>query len=369
MYLRHEGTTPRQAHVGLPEGSYEEEQGRLGFFGPVSHLYHLHPPTEWTDIDGPLKPRAFDFLAASPRDATMLGRVRLLENEDLALAIARPTTEVPWYLRNADGDEILFIHQGSGRIITEYGVLEYEEGDYLLIPRCTSYRVIPTSSDQCMLIIEARSLVSPPSRELKGLVGVHALFDASAIIPPSFTPSAPGHDGAPSEVRILRDGMVTRVTYPFDICDAVGWKGDCYPWKINVRDIRPLMSHRVHLPPPAHTTFLMHDAVVCTFLPRPLEEDPDCLKIPFFHRNCDYDEVIFYHSGNFFSRDNIRPGMVTFHPTGIHHGPHPRALANMANIHRADEVAVMVDTVRPLRMTEEAANVEWEDYWKSWGKK
>jgi homogentisate 1,2-dioxygenase len=151
--------------------------------------------------------------------------------------------------------------------------------------------------------------------------------------------------------------------------DVVGWKGDLTVWKLNMRDIRPIMSPRAHLPPSAHTTFVTQGAVVCSFLPRPLEEDPEALKVPFFHRNTDYDEFIFYHDGNFFSRDNIGPGMVTLHPRGIHHGPHPKALKNQAVKTHTDEYAVMLDGLNPLNVLPAGDAVEWKDYWKSWMEK
>jgi len=156
------------------------------------------------------------------------------------------------------------------------------------------------------------------------------------------------------------------VYYPFNPNDVVGWKGDLTVWRINVKDIRPVTSHRYHLPPSAHSTFLGRNLVVCSFLPRPFEQDPGAMRVPFYHSNIDYDEVLFYSSGNFFSREGIGPGMVTWHPQGIHHGPHPKAAAAAASQERTDEVAVMVDAARPLQATAAAAGVENEGYWASW---
>jgi homogentisate 1,2-dioxygenase len=371
MYLYHQGKHTRQAHVGLPEGTYEEEHGRQGFFGPVSHLYRLHPPTDWAEFNGPLRPRAFDFNNAKPSDALDARgeRMRLLFNDDVTVSVSRRTEAMPHYFRNGDGDEIWFVHEGAGRIETDYGELSYEKGDYIVIPRVTTYRIHPAVKENFFLIIEAWPQVSIPSREMKGLIGVHALFDQSAITLPVLPEVYDERAGTAHEIVVRRGGVLTSVVYPFNPLDAVGWKGDCYPWKINVRDIRPVMSHRAHLPPPAHTTFMMNNAVVCTFLPRPLEEDADALKVPFYHRNADYDEVLFYHAGNFFSRDNIKPGMVTLHPTGMHHGPHPKAMANMHTLERTDEIAVMLDTFNTLHVAPEAEQVEWKEYWRSWMKK
>ena len=158
------------------------------------------------------------------------------------------------------------------------------------------------------------------------MIGHHALYDPGVITTPEPRPNL--DDDREWEVRIKVEDEISKVVYPFNPIDVVGWKGDLTVWKINMRDIRPIMSHRAHLPPSAHTTFVTEGAVVCSFLPRPLEQDAEALRVPFFHRNTDYDEFIFYHDGDFFSKDNIKPGYATLHPRGIHHGPHPKALAN-----------------------------------------
>jgi homogentisate 1,2-dioxygenase len=151
--------------------------------------------------------------------------------------------------------------------------------------------------------------------------------------------------------------------------DVVGWKGDLTAWKLRMSDIRPVVSPRAHLAPSVHTSFVTPGAVVCSFVPRPIEEEPDALKVPFFHRNTDSDEFIFYHAGDFISRQDIKPGMVTLHPRGIHHGPHPKALANQGKKKYTDEYAVMVDTVNPIFLTPEGEEAQWVDYWKSWMEK
>ncbi|MAP48623.1 MAG: homogentisate 1,2-dioxygenase, partial [Oceanicaulis sp.] len=170
------------------------------------------------------------------------------------------------------------------------------------------------------------------------------------------------------KVLIKKRGQVSTITYPYNPLDAVGWHGELHPVRLNVRHIRPLMSHRYHLPPSAHTTFLSDRFVICTFAPRPFETDPGALKVPFFHNNDDYDEVLFYHAGDFFSRDNIDAGMMTFHPAGFTHGPHPKALANMLEQKKpaTDEYAVMIDTRDPLDVGEGASRVENLDYVNSW---
>lgn len=369
MYPLKKGLASRQAHVALPPGTVEEEHGRSGFFGAASHLYRLNPPTGWTNIEGPLRPHLIDTNLLTPTDQhDPEGEpVIFLGNNDVRMSISRRSSPMPFTFRNADGDEVYFVHRGQGRFETDYGVIPYEVGDYVVIPRGTNYRVIPEVEDNYFLIVESTGEINQPSKEVKGLIGQHALYDPAVVVTPELAPvnQEPGE----YRVRIKRLGQYTHVTYPFDPIDVVGWKGDLTVWKINIKEIRPVMSHRAHLPPSAHTTFLTDNAVMCTFLPRPLEEDDDALKVPFYHRNTDYDEVLFYHDGDFFSRDNIKPGMVTLHPIGIHHGPHPKALRNQSKKTRTDEVAVMLDARNALFLSPEAEAVEFAEYWKSWQEK
>lgn len=355
------GKVTLQAHVALPEGTFEEEHGRDGFYGPVSHLYRTHAPTGWTRIEGPLKPRALDCSRLSSRqEQAPLHRTALLYNEDVVVHFAQPQKPMDFYFRNADGDEVYFIHKGNGVIETDFGPLYFEPGDYLVIPRGTTYRLLPESTDNAFLVIESFSRIRQPER---GLLGQHALYDPAMIKTPE--PQPIEEDGE-WEVRIKRLNEFTSVFYPFNPMDVVGWKGDLSVWQLNIRNFRPVMSHRAHLAPSIHTTFQGHGFVICSFVPRPLEEDPEAVRVPFYHRNIDYDEVLFYHAGNFFSRDGIDAGMITFHPQGIHHGPHPKAVEASKKKSATDEVAVMLDTEKPLLLTAEAHAVEWAEYYLSW---
>lgn len=368
------GNAARQAHVALPEGTYEEEHGREGFFGRVSHLYHAHPPTGWTRIEGNLRPHAFYLDKVTPSDMTdpRGSSEPVLYNDDLILSISRRAEAAPFYSRNADGDELFFIHFGEGRIESDFGVIPYEKGDYIAIPRATTYRFVPSGKDNFIVCLEAHSEILPATPEQKGMVGMHAIFDMGAVTIPDFEPydkSQEKSNGKEYEIRIKRLGEYTSLFYPYNPLDVVGWKGDLTVFKINMRDIRPIMSPRVHLPPSAHTTFLAHNFVICSFLPRPLEEDPDTLRVPFYHRNTDYDEVLFYHDGDFFSRDNIKAAMMTLHPQGIHHGPHPKALKANPSITRTNEYAMMLDAKNPLKIAPAAETAEWKDYWASWQEK
>jgi len=364
-YVR--GRVALQAHVGLPEGTVEEEYARDGFSGHYAHLYRQQPPVNWTRIEGPLRPRAYDTtpLAKGAGGDLLAARRALLVNEDVAIGMATLDAPMPYALRDADADEVLFIHEGAGRLETDFGPLAYEPGDYLLIPRGTVFRLAPTSLTT-MLTLEVRSQVGFPDR---GMLGQHALFDPAVIrVPSPDEPSVmlPNTDGE-YELRILREGEETRVYYPNSPFNTVGWKGTLTVRQINVRDIRPVLSDRYHLPPSAHSTLLGRGVVVCTFLPRPLENgDPTALKVPFYHSNIDYDEVLFYHRGQFFSRQGVGAGMITMHPQGIHHGPQPGATTRTTGTTRTDEVAVMIDTRRPLQATDDARCIENNDYWKSW---
>lgn len=358
------GRTTRQAHVALPEGTVEEEFGRRGFFGAASHLYRLHPPTGWASIDGPLRPHALDLdqVASAerwPTDVLVNADVRLgtwvLPADDPGAGSA---PAVP-FLRDADGDLTLFVHRGEGEVETDFGPLSYRTGDYVVLPRGTTFRVRPTA-DSALLTIATTAAVGPPD---KGLLGRHALWDETAVRIPDVDPHDEPGDFA---VQVRQRGALTTVRYPFHPLDVVGWKGDLSAFALHVDDLKPVSSYAYHLPPSAHTTFVAGDVVVCTFVPRPLETAPDALKVPFYHRNIDYDEVIFYHHGDFFSRAGITPGMVTWHPQGIHHGPHPKAVANAGSKDFADEIAVMIDARHPLELTEAGAAVERQDYWASW---
>jgi homogentisate 1,2-dioxygenase len=365
-FPRVEGTASRQAHAALPEGSYERELGKEGFFGPATHMYHRHPPTGWVSWDGPLKPRAFDLTKLNQEQASPWDAPPVLHNAHVALRHWRAPKAMDHLARNGDGDELIFVHQGAGEFYCDYGHLSFRAGDYIVLPRSTMWRLECAEPVTALLIEATNGGYQLPD---KGMVGPHALFDAAMLDVPALDQAFAAQQGEDEwRVKIKRRGEISSVTYPFNPLDALGWKGDLAPVRLNVADIRPLMSHRYHLPPSAHTTFVGNRFVVCSFVPRPFETDPDALKVPFFHNNDDYDEVIFYHAGEFFSRDNIHPGMVTFHPCGFTHGPHPKALGNMLKQNKpgTDEVAVMIDTRDALEVGALPQGIEWDGYVDSW---
>jgi homogentisate 1,2-dioxygenase len=362
-----EGLASRQAHADLPPGTVERELGKEGFFGPATHMIHPRPPTGWSHWEGPLRPRAFDCARLPAAGSSPWDAHELLYNAHLRLRQWTCTASMDHLVRNADGDELLFIHAGSAELFCDYGHLSLEAGDYLLLPRGTLWR-LDCHAPVTLLLIEATNA----SYQLpdKGLVGEHAIFDPAVLDLPRLDEAFKAQAAAPGEwtVRIKRRHQLSTVTYPYNPLDALGWHGSLHPVRLNVRDLRPLVSHRYHLPPSAHTTFVAGRFVVCTFAPRPFETDPGAIKVPFFHNNDDYDEVLFYHAGNFFSRDGIHPGMVTLHPCGFTHGPHPKALQKMLRQDQpmADEYAVMIDARDALEIGAAATGVERADYHQSW---
>jgi homogentisate 1,2-dioxygenase len=363
---RSEGQTSRQAHADLPANSYERELGKEGFFGPATHMYHRHPPTGWSHVAGACLPRAFDTKKLDAEGASPWNAVALVGNVHTRLRFWHCTQSMDHLARNADGDELLFVHQGSGDLYCDYGHLAFRDGDYILLPRGTMWRLEISEATSLLLIEASNSSYKLPE---KGILGDHAIFDPAVLDVPKMDEAFRDQQSDEEwRVSVKRRGELGTITYPFNPLDAVGWHGTLAPVRLNWRDIRPIMSHRYHVPPSAHTTFVADRFVVCTFVPRPMESDPGALKVPFFHNNDDYDEVIFYHRGEFFSRDNIHPGMMTVHPAGITHGPHPKALAagEKATREQTDEVAVMIDTRDALEVAAPLAFAEWKGYVDSW---
>jgi homogentisate 1,2-dioxygenase len=317
---RVEGAASRQAHADLPHGTFERE----------------------------------------------LGKEALMSNAHVRIRFWRLDRSMDHLVRNSDGDELLFIHAGRGDLYCDYGHLAIGEGDYIVLPRGTMWRIDVQSPLSVLLVEATNDGYGLPD---KGIVGQHAVFDAAALDVPQIDDLFKAQQGETEwRVVIRRRGALSVQRFAFNPLDAAGWHGNLMPVRLNWRAIRPLMSHRAHLPPSAHTTFVSARFVVCTFCPRPLESDPGALKVPFFHSNDDFDEVIFYHAGEFFSRDNIHPGMLTLHPSGFTHGPHPKAFQAGARAARSEtnEVAVMIDARDALDIAPAAEAIEWAGYVDSW---
>lgn len=362
MYPLVRGRTAYQAHVQVPEGLYEEEHGREAFSGPCSHLYRLHPPTGWDDVEGPLKPHAFDFNRPEFMATARGGWSLILENSYSAVYVHAPESPPEGFLRDSDGDLTYFIHHGEGLLESDYGDLPYEAGDYVVVPKGTTHRMLPREgSPQFHLVIETAAEVELPER---GLLGQHALFDPGVLRLPELKPE---YDARPGRwtVMVKRDGLYTKLTYRWFPLDVVGWRGTLTVRKLNVRDFRPITSPRYHLPPSVHATFVVPGLSICTFAPRPLE-GPETLRVPFYHANIDNDEVLFYHRGNFFSRANIGEGFMTLHPQGLHHGPQPGAVKGALTKTETDEIAVMLESEEPFTVSDECLLADIPEYKFSW---
>ena len=355
----------RQPHKNIPKGCFEEEQGQSGFYGPASHLIKKKPSARWINIEGPLKPRLFDLRSLQKEKECWK---RLLYNDSLNIHFYKIEGQPEGAFRGADGDLLFFCHEGEGLVLTEYGLLNYSASQYILIPKCLTHVFIPKKVSSFLIIESLKGHFREPVR---GLLGRHALYDSSALIRPDLAKLQKYLKENQLEfkkITVYHQGEMTHFSYKDCIFDVVEWQGDLFPFTLDMRDIMPVMSHRAHLPPSAHSTFLTEDFIVCSFLPRPLEQDKDALKVPFYHQNTDYDEVLFYHKGDFFSRDNLKAGMMSLHPAGFPHGPHPQAIENIKDKTFTNEQAVMIDSKLRLKQDENLKKTEVKDYWKSWQK-
>ncbi|MEM7535634.1 MAG: homogentisate 1,2-dioxygenase [Chloroflexota bacterium] len=382
-YPHKQGRYPNQAHVRVPEGTFELEYARDGFFSEeASHLYVTEPPSNWKRIEGDLKPRAVDcrtIVTADSENAdalptSLLSAAVWCGKKTLSFFLSKRQEAMPYIYKSIDGDEMYFVHDGYGRIETEFGVLEYEPGDYILMPRGCLYRVIPENHRTFMIICESISPYRIPDR---GLLGPHAIFDKGVLRLPDF--DAPREEWAQDEyeVRVKRLGYLTKFWYDFNpLASVAGWKGTLTPYILNVRDIRPISMLNNHVAPTANTTFQSDDVLVTTFAPRALG-NAETLRVPFYHRNIDYDEFIFYYEGNFFSKAGIEPGMFTLHPAGLDHGPHPKAFErDRENMERllaegqeyaiGKSTAINFDTTHMLFSSSETIEAEWKGYHTSW---
>ncbi|GAB4184190.1 MAG: homogentisate 1,2-dioxygenase [Coleofasciculaceae cyanobacterium] len=385
------GSIPHKRHTQFrqPNGSlyHEELMGTRGFSGIQSLLYHLHPPTQIQKI---LMEKTVDIAYAEPgslhhrhlRTATVAAggdaiaaRVPLMANADVCICVAHPTEPMSYWYRFAHGDEVIFIHEGNGVLESQYGTLRYRPGDYLVIPTGVLWRILPDKdSKQQMLAIEANGHIEPPARYINryGQFLEHSPYNERDIRPPEelITYDETGE----FEVRVkTRDregqmqsaGRITSYLYNHHPLDVVGWDGHLWPFAFNIEDFEPITG-RIHQPPPVHQTFDGPGFVVCSFVPRLFDYHPLAIPAPYNHSNVDSDEVIYYVEGNFMSRKGIERGSITLHPSGIPHGPHPGMYEGSIGKERTEELAVMIDTFRPLRLTQHALALEDKNYPYSW---
>ena len=377
------GRIPHKRHTQFrqPDGSlyHEEVMGLRGFSGNKSLLYHLRPPTQVQQIDGgcasrvpfaepgPLKHRLLQTAQLTPSGDAVEGRVPLLANDDVSISVARPREAMRYWYRYAHGDEVIFVHEGTGTLETQFGTLTYGAGDYLTIPTGVMWRLLPDAgSDQRMLVIESSGgHIEPPRRYVNayGQFLESAPYSERDIRPPDRLET---HDEQGEfEVRVKARGHITRYRYNHHPLDVVGWDGHLWPFAFNIDDFEPITG-RVHQPPPVHQTFEGPGFVVCSFVPRLYDYHPLAIPAPYNHSNVDSDEVIYYVNGNFMSRRGIQSAALTVHPNGIPHGPHPGTYEGSIGKTSTDELAVMVDTFRPLKLTTHAVEVEDENYAFSW---
>jgi homogentisate 1,2-dioxygenase len=380
------GSIPRKRHIehrvaGGYRGEgihYEEVVTTAGFGRAYSIVYHLRPPTRVRRIE-PAGNLAIDVVdqpalrhhhlksARLPRAGDpILGRVPILTNDDVTLWRCRPALPQGELYRNASGDEVLFVHKGRGELATLFGVLPFRPFDYVVVPRTTTYRLtFEAGSDPDLLIIESANTLTFPPRYLNpdGQFRLGAPLSERDLHGP--TDLAPV-DREQDEPVLIKDGnRLTRYVmaqHPFDV---VGWDGMVYPFTFNADDFEPITG-TIHQPPPVHQTFEATGFVICTFAPRLLDTHPEAVKVPYAHSNVQADEVLYYVRGRFGSRRGVEESSLTLHPRGIPHGPHPGTIVASRTVTRTDELAVMVDTVRPLLLTRQAMEIDDPSYPYSW---
>ncbi|MCY3968656.1 MAG: homogentisate 1,2-dioxygenase [Acidobacteria bacterium] len=381
-YYMRAGEIPHKRHTQFrkPDGSlhHEEVMGIHGFSGVQSILYHLHPPTAVERIGersanglkleyaGPLRHRLIRAAKTPEQGDAVSGRVPLLANRDLVLSVACFREPMDYWYRYAHGDELLFVHEGHGVLETQFGRLDYRPGDYLVLPTGVIWRLLPRADEaQRMLSVEAAGHIEPPRRYVNryGQFLENSPYCERDIRPPEW--AEPRDEEGEFEVRVKARGGTTRYLYRRHPMDVVGWDGHLWPYAFNIEDFEPITG-RVHQPPPVHQTFDGPGFVVCSFVPRLFDYHPQAIPAPYNHSNVDSDEVIYYVEGDFMSRRGVERGALTVHPNGIPHGPHPGAYEGSIGKERTEELAVMVDTFRPLQLTAAAADLEDEGYAYSW---
>lgn len=376
------GEIPHKRHTQFrkPDGGLYAEQlfSTEGFSNDYSLLYHLQPPTQIIKTEKPvsvapqvaeekmLSHRSFEGFKIKPAKDYLESRVPVLVNNDLHIVLAAPQQSLTdYFYKNADADELIFVHEGSGVLKALYGELPFGYGDYLVVPRGTIYQIHFSGDANRLFIVESFSPIRFPKRYLSkyGQLLEHSPFCERDIRPPQ---NLQTHSEAGDfVVRTKKRGVLYNLHYGSHPFDVVGWDGCCYPFAFSIHDFEPITG-RVHQPPPVHQTFEAHNFVVCSFVPRLYDYHPQAVPAPYNHSNIDSDEVLYYVDGDFMSRKNVTRGMITLHPAGIPHGPHPGAVEKSLGKKDTQELAVMVDTFHPLMLTRQALEIENEGYVMSW---
>ncbi len=376
------GDIPHKRHTQFrkPDGGLYSEQlfSTEGFSNDYSLLYHVHPPTQIISTDEPivvaptiaeekmLKHRSFEGFNIKPAADFLQSRVPVLVNNDCHIVLAAPQESLTSYFyKNADADEMIFVHQGTGKLLTQYGEIEFGYGDYLLIPRGTIYQIHFDTPDNRLFIVESFSPIRYPKRYIStnGQLLENAPFCERDIRKPKNLTTK--DEAGDFVIKTKKKGVLYGLHYAHHPFDVVGWDGQCYPSAFSIHDFEPITG-RVHQPPPVHQTFDAHNFVVCSFCPRLYDYHPQSIPAPYNHSNIDSDELLYYVDGDFMSRKHVTKGMLTLHPAGIPHGPHPGAVAKSIGKKETNELAVMVDTFHPLMLTKEALEIENKDYVMSW---
>ncbi len=376
------GSIPQKRHTQFrkPDGDlyYEQLFGTIGFEGMASLLYHVQRPTMVQSIAEPIDispkiavknnitSRLLKGFDVTPEQDYLESRVPVLVNSDVYISLAAPKTSLTSYFyKNADADELLFVHRGSGILKTQLGNISFEYGDYLLIPRGMIYQIEFDSSDNRLLIVESFVPVYTPKkyRNRFGQMLEHSPFcERDYKLPENLET----HDEQGRFImKIKKNGLLYELHYATHPFDVVGWDGYNFPYGFSIHNFEPITG-RIHQPPPVHQTFETSAFVICSFCPRLYDYHSESIPAPYHHSNIDSDEVLYYVDGDFMSRNNIEQGHITLHPSGIPHGPHPGAYERSIGQTRTEELAVMIDTFKPLMITEEALKIDDGKYYQSW---
>jgi homogentisate 1,2-dioxygenase len=376
------GTIPHKRHTQFrkPDGTLYSEQlfSTEGFSSDSSLLYHCSPPTKIIKTEAQysvapkiaeekmLRHRSFEGFKVKPTADYLESRKPILVNNDCHISLAAPQQSMnDYFFKNADADELLFVHEGSGKLLTQYGGLQFAYGDYLIIPRGSIYQLQFDNDNNRLFIVESFSPITFPKRYLSkyGQLLEHAPYCERDIRAPEHLVTIDQTGGF--IIKTKKRGMMYHIHYGHHPFDVIGWDGYCYPFAFSIHDFEPITG-RVHQPPPVHQTFDAHNFVVCSFVPRLYDYHPQAIPAPYNHSNIDSDELLYYVDGDFMSRKNVTRGMLTLHPGGIPHGPHPGAVEKSIGAKETKELAVMVDTFHPLQLTVDALDIENEGYVMSW---
>ncbi len=376
------GNIPPKRHIQFRKANgdlyHEQLFGTIGFDGMSSLIYHLYPPTQVIDVGEKqdvrpeiaeahhLKSRKMKGFDVKPADDFLDARTPVLVNGDVWIGVAAPRASMKAYFyKNADADEVLFIHRGKGTLKTFLGNIPFEYGDYLVIPRGMIYRMEFDTEDNHIFYVESFSPVYTPKRYRNwfGQLLEHSPFCERDYKLPSDLETY--DEEGEFLIKVKKEGYIHPITYRTHPFDVVGWDGYNFPYGFSIHNFEPITG-RVHLPPPIHQTFESAGFVICSFVPRLYDYHPKAIPAPYNHSNIDSDEVLYYVEGEFMSRTDIDQGYMTLHPAGIPHGPHPGTYEGSIGKKETRELAVMVDTFKPLQITKAGMEISVDGYYKSW---